>query len=247
MVKQSAARVQKDSSSYPPQLREIYDPPEQLFVRGRLPGQSRPSLAIVGTRRPGAAAMKHALRLGRECAQMGITVVSGLALGIDALAHRGCLDGGGITVAVLGSGVDQVYPASNRDLARRILESGGALVSEYEPGTKPAKWRYPARNRIISGLARGVIIVEAPEKSGALYTASFALEQGRDLWVAPVSDRSLGTKALVRDGCGIITGIEEILTEWNMEKPAAKKEHAPVFAKNTGSSLAKQLQYDLGL
>ncbi|MDR1362541.1 MAG: DNA-protecting protein DprA [Spirochaetaceae bacterium] len=192
--------------SYPPLLREIYDPPAVLFYRGTLPPPETPAAAIIGTRRPCPAANRWAYTTARELSQAGIVVVSGMALGIDAMAHRGCVDAasaagfydfsseGGTessgapaaapTVAVLGSSVDEVYPATNRCLARRIVETGGVLLSEYPPGTPPAKWRYPARNRIISGLCLCSIVVEAGEKSGALITAGFALEQNRDLYVA---------------------------------------------------------------
>jgi DNA processing protein len=152
-------------------------------------------------------------------------VVSGLALGIDALAHRGNLDGGAPTVAVLGSGLDWVYPVSNRALARRIVESGGVLLSEYPPDTKPFRWNFPARNRIISGLARGVLIVEAPKRSGALITAQFALDQGRDLLVASAgcsSPLGVGTKKLAEDGALVINRGTEIFEEWGMAYPEAK-------------------------
>jgi DNA processing protein len=212
-------RIEKDSSFYPPLLREIFDPPSFIYCRGPLPDPEKPAVALVGTRHPSAAASMQAYTLGREFARAGITVISGLALGIDALAHRGCLEGGGCTTAVLGSSVDEVYPASNRDLARRILKMGGALLSEYIPGTKPRKQYYPQRNRIISGLARATVIVEAPAASGALYTARFALEQGRDLFVASsgvASPLGEGTRRLAEEGCPIISCAAEILTEWGM-------------------------------
>jgi DNA processing protein len=156
-------------------------------------------------------------------------VISGLALGIDAMAHRGSLEGGAPTIAVLGSGVDAIYPVSNRSLARRILENGGVILSEYPPGTSPMKWHFPARNRIISALARGVLIVEAPAKSGALITAQFALEQNRDLWVASsgavagnphgvFSAYGEGTRKLAADGARIIYSASDILDEWNLKE-----------------------------
>ncbi|MDR2134133.1 MAG: DNA-processing protein DprA [Treponema sp.] len=222
------------SGEYPPMLREIYDPPPALFFRGRLPDPEKPLVAVVGTRRPSSAAAAQAYDICRELGRRGIAVVSGLALGIDAMAHRGNLEGGGPTVAVLGSGADEIYPSSNRLLARRILESGGAILSEYPPGTGPRKWNFPARNRIISALARGTLIVEAPERSGALITARFALEQGRDLWVASsgaagvTADgrgesaagfaiaRRAGTIKLAEDGAGIVGSAADILGEWNL-------------------------------
>jgi DNA processing protein len=152
-------------------------------------------------------------------AKGGLPVVSGLALGIDAMAHRGNLEGGAPTVAVLGSGLDMLYPASNRPLARRVLENGGLLLSEYPPGTGPFKWNFPARNRIISALARGVVIVEAPLKSGALITARFAIEQNRDLWVASagtVSPLGEGTAKLAEEGAPVIKSGCDILEEWGL-------------------------------
>ncbi|GHV78476.1 DNA processing protein DprA [Spirochaetia bacterium] len=204
---------------YPPLLREVFDPPLLLFYRGVLPNPEQPLTAVVGTRRPSGHAAAQAYDIGRDLGRGGMPVVSGLALGIDALAHRGNMDGGAPTVAVLGSGLDEVYPASNRMLARRILESGGVLLSEYPPGTAPFKWNFPARNRIIAGLARGVVIVEAPERSGALITARFALEQNRDLMVASAgvaSPLGAGTKKLAEDGARVITGAAEIFEEWGL-------------------------------
>jgi DNA processing protein len=211
--------VSPGGRGYPPLLAAIFDPPEKLWYLGVLPDPEKPAVAVVGTRRPSPAGRAQAYALGKGFAKAGITVVSGLALGIDAMAHRGCLDGGGVTVAVLGSGLDTIYPVSNRELARRILLSGGALLSEYPPGTKPHKWNFPRRNRIISGMCRGTVIVEAPEKSGALHTASFALEQGRDLWAGKagvLSAKGAGTKKLSEDGCGVISAAAEILSEWGI-------------------------------
>jgi DNA processing protein len=246
-------RLEQENILYPPLLREIYDPPRCLYCRGAPPDPEKPAVAVVGTRRPGSDAAREALALGREFARLGITVISGLALGIDALAHRGCLEGGGRTVAVLGSAVDEVYPASNRPLARRILESGGALVSEYEPGTKPRKWHYPQRNRIISGLARAVVIVEAPAGSGALHTARFALEQGRDLFVASsgaASSRGEGTRRLAEEGCPVISTAAEVLAEWGMDPaPASQAAPASKAVRNggTAAALAEALKAELGL
>ncbi|MDR0502870.1 MAG: DNA-processing protein DprA, partial [Treponema sp.] len=163
-------------AAYPPLLREIYDPPAVVFFRGNLPNPEKPLLGMVGTRRPSPEGAKQAYTIANEIARSGISVVSGLALGIDAMSHRGNLFGGVPGYAVLGSGADVIYPMTNRTIAKRILDSGGAVISEYPPGTRAAKWNFPARNRIISALSRGVLIVEAPLKSGALITAGFALE-----------------------------------------------------------------------
>lgn len=206
-------------ASYPPLLREIYDPPALLYYRGVLSDPEKPLAAVVGTRKPTPLAAERAYKLGRELGEAGIPVVSGLALGIDSMAHRGNVEAGSPTVAVLGSGLDNVYPVTNRDLARRILESGGLIVSEYPPGTGPLKWNFPERNRIISALARGTVVVEAPEKSGALITAQFALDQDRDLWVDSIglsSSRGKGSARLAQEGAGVINSAGDILAEWNM-------------------------------
>jgi DNA processing protein len=222
------SRVSWASAAYPPLLREIFDPPALLFYRGTLPGPDGPMAAVVGTRHPSAGALAQAWDIGKSLGALEIPVVSGLALGIDAMAHRGCVDGGGRTVAVLGSGCDEVYPVSNRALARRIVENGGALLSEYPPGTGPRKWHFPARNRIIAGLCRGVLVVEAPASSGALITARFALEQNRDLWVASsgaaASRFGEGTAKLAAEGARVIHTAEEILEDWNLERRRAPEE-----------------------
>jgi len=249
-LKMKIRRVSWRETAYPPLLREIFDPPLVLFYRGLLPDPVRPLVAVVGTRKPTSEGRKRAFALGRELGESGISVVSGLALGIDAMAHRGNIEGKGMTVAVLGSGPDQVYPASNRDLARRILETGGVLLSEYPPGTGVHKWHFPARNRIISALARGTVLVEAPEKSGALITARFALEQGRDLWVERVgvdSKRGGGTARLAEDGAGIITSAGDILAEWNLESERNRKNQAENIEKQqpAGTKQGTNLAFSL--
>ncbi|MDR3343863.1 MAG: DNA-processing protein DprA [Treponema sp.] len=224
---QGIGYVSYTATEYPPLLREIWDPPALLFYRGRLPNAAVPLAALVGTRRPSGPATAQAYTLAKGLAQGGIPVVSGLALGIDAMAHRGNIEGGAPTVAVLGSGLDEIYPATNRMLARRIVEQGGVLLSEYPPGIQPRKWHFPARNRIIAGLSRGVLIVEAPQASGALITAQFALEQGRDLWVASAgvaSPLGEGTRKLAEEGAGVITTAVEILAEWGITPRGAAAE-----------------------
>jgi DNA processing protein len=170
-------------------------------------------------------------------------VVSGLALGIDAMAHRGNVEGGAPTVAVLGCGPDMVYPHSNRPLARRILETGGIVLSEYPPGTRPYKGNFPARNRIISGLARGVVSVEAPEKSGALITARFAADQNRDLWVDKAGlPRGAGTARLAEEGAKVISSARDILAEWKVITPGVT---AQSDKGRLASSLAEYLDIKL--
>ncbi|MDR2135048.1 MAG: DNA-processing protein DprA [Treponema sp.] len=235
------------SASYPPLLREIYDPPALLFYRGALPDGDKPLAAVVGTRRPGGAALKAAFDLGRGLGLQGISVVSGLALGIDATAHRGNLEGGARTYAVLGSGVDGIYPASNRPLALRILEGGGGLLSEYPPGTGPQKWHFPARNRIISALARGTLIVEAPAASGALITARFALEHGRDLWVSSAGLGAGGTARLAEEGAKIISSASDIVREWGLGENPGQGGQAEACAGSTGRALADSLARQLAI
>jgi DNA processing protein len=211
---------------YPPLLRELYDPPALLFYRGALPDRERPLAAVVGTRRPSAAAALQAYDIGREFGRAGLSVVSGLALGIDALAHRGNIEGGAATVAVLGCGLDRAYPVSNRGLAQRVVETGGVLLSEYSPGTEPFKWNFPARNRIIAGLARGVLIVEAPERSGALITAQLALDMGRDLLVASAGAASplgAGTRKLLDQGARLLERAADMFEEWGVALPGDER------------------------
>jgi len=245
------------SRAYPPLLREIYDPPPLLFFRGSLPNPESPLAAVVGTRGPSSQAAAQAFDIARGLARGGISVVSGLALGIDAMAHRGNIEGGAPTVAVLGSGLDKIYPSSNRTLARRILETGGVLLSEYPPGTGPFKWNFPARNRIVSGLSRGVLIVEAPEKSGALITARFALEHNRELWVASSGiegddgrhtafDRR-GTTKLAEEGAGIIYYASDILEAWNMEAAGPEPEEVSGVSASGGLALASSLARSLDI
>lgn len=204
---------------YPPLLREIHDPPFALFWRGTLPDPERPLAAIVGTRAPSGTGALAAARLGRDFAEFGVPVISGLARGIDAFAHRGNMEGFGRSVAVLACGVDQIYPRSNARLASRIIGDGGCLLAEYAPGEGPLKFRFPERNRIISGLARAVLIVEAPDKSGALITADFALEQGRDLFIYSGtfdSSRNAGCRRLFSEGAPMAYCARDILASWRL-------------------------------
>ena len=207
-------------SQYPPLLGEIRDPPLVLYLRGSLPGSAEPLAGIVGTRFPTGAGRQAAFRLGRDLGAGGVWVVSGLARGIDREAHEGCEQSGGRSVAVLGNGIDLIYPSSSRGAAIALLRRGGGILSEYPPGVPPLRWHFPARNRIISGLSRGVVIVEAPERSGALFTADFALDQGRDLWVHAsglLGSTGAGTRRLALSGAPVIRGATEILRAWGIE------------------------------
>ena len=200
---------------YPSALGTIIDPPFVLWTRGSLAALDRPAVALVGSRAASAHALAVADRLGADLAARGVTVVSGLARGVDSAAHRGALSAGGITIGVLGSGADVVYPREHAGLAREI-ERDGAVMSELIPGTPPLPPFFPLRNRIISGLSRAVIVIEAGEKSGSLITARLALEQGRDVLAVPgnvLSGRNRGAHALLRDGAKIVETADDILEE----------------------------------
>jgi DNA processing protein len=240
-VKRGIRWVSLVSASYPPLLREIYDPPVLLFYRGILPDGNRPMASVVGTRKPSAPALRAAFDAGRFLGVQAISVVSGLALGIDAMAHRGNLEGGARTYAILGSGADEIYPSSNRLLARKILEGGGAILSEYPPGTGPQRWHFPARNRIISAMSRGTLVVEAPARSGALITARLALEQGRDLWVSYAGLGSEGIARLVEEGAKIISSASDILQEWGLEEKKEFHDEAGSTGRALADSLARRL------
>jgi DNA processing protein len=200
---------------FPSLLRAIHDVPSGLFLRGRATAEllTRPAVAIVGARACSGYGAQVARLLGRELSAAGLVVVSGLARGVDGEAHRGALDAGGATVAVLGCGIDRDYPAAHAELARRIADTG-LVVSEYAPGVEPAPWRFPARNRIIAGLAQATIVVEARERSGALITADFALEEGREVFACPgeiTSSLSAGSNALLKLGATPLTAPADVL------------------------------------
>ncbi|HEX3057466.1 MAG TPA: DNA-processing protein DprA [Gaiellaceae bacterium] len=219
-----AERGYRFLSGLPPLLRAIHDPPPGLFVRGAAPAAvlERPAVAIVGARACSGYGASVARSLGRELAAAGLVVVSGLARGVDGEAHRGALDAGGSTVAVLGCGIDRDYPAAHADLARRIAETG-LIVSEYAPAVEPAPWRFPARNRIVAGLAAATVVVEARERSGALITADLALEAGREVFAVPgeiTSALSAGTNALLKLGASPLTCAADVLFSFGMEPDA---------------------------
>jgi DNA processing protein len=218
----------RSDPAFPPQLRAIHDPPVGLFLRGVADAEllARPCAAIVGARACSPYGGQVARSLGRELAAAGLVVVSGLARGIDGAAHRGALEADGLTVAVLGSGIDRDYPASHRELARAIVERG-LIVSEYAPGVEPAPWRFPARNRIIAGLAATTVVVEARERSGALITADLALEEGREVLAVPgeiTSSLSKGTNALLRSGATPLTAAGDVLELFGLKSEAAAQD-----------------------
>lgn len=207
--------ISKGDVRYPTALAAIHDPPSELWIRGDVDALRAPSVAIVGSRAASPYALEVARRLGADLARRNVAVVSGMARGVDSAAHRGALEGGGVTIAVFGCGVDVIYPPEHRGLAERILERG-ALVSEFPIGTPPRREHFPQRNRIISGLSLAVVIVEAAEGSGSLITAEFALDQGRTVLAVPgnvLGGRNYGAHALLRDGAKLVECADDILEE----------------------------------
>jgi DNA processing protein len=223
----------RSAPEFPSLLRAIHDPPAGLFLRGRSEPEilSRPAVAIVGARACSGYGSSVARRLGRELAAAGLVVVSGLARGIDAEAHRGALEGDAPTVAVLGCGIDRDYPAAHAELARRVGDAG-LIVSEYALGVEPAPWRFPARNRIVAGLCAATVVVEARERSGALITIDLALEEGREVFAVPgeiTSSLSAGTNALLKLGCAPLTGAADVLASFGIEPAPPRGEASPLL------------------
>ncbi len=242
--------------AYPDLLGEIYDPPFLLYVRGENTALAECEIAVVGTRRPDSAAGEAAYTFGAEAAEAGRCLVSGLARGIDSMVHRGAVSARGRGVAVLGSGIDSIYPRENRNLALALLDRGGAIVSEYPPGVPPLKYHFPARNRIISGLARGVVVVQAPERSGALITVDHALEQGRDVFVhragignveVGVDPRSAGGARLVESGAPVVSGYAEVADALGIRAPRPKVRSDRPERRGTGNALADRMARQLSL
>lgn len=214
--------ITEAGENYPALLREIAQPPAQLYIRGTIPKGA--TLAVVGTRLPTAYGKQITPGLVTKLAQAGFVIVSGLAYGIDAMAHTAALDAGGATVAVLGTGVDEnsLYPRKHMKLARRIIENGGAVISEYEPGTAGRKHHFPARNRIVSGMSLGTVVIEAKQKSGALITAKHALDQNRDVFAVPgsiSSAESVGPNQLIAAGATPVLSPNTILEFYGQTAP----------------------------
>ncbi len=215
----------------PQDLLHMADPPKQLFYKGNLENfASRPRLAIVGSRKATPYGRAVTTRLAQELASQGIVIISGLALGIDSIAHQAALDVGGITVAVLACGLDRVYPASHTNLAKQLLDRGGAIISEYPEGTEPLGHQFIARNRLIAGLSDGVLITEAAEKSGSLHTANFALEQGKTVLAVPgniTSPTSTGANNLIKAGALPITMAEDVMLALGLTSRSMKRQVHP--------------------
>ncbi|MEG2859115.1 MAG: DNA-processing protein DprA [Clostridia bacterium] len=234
LEKLNMCAVTRLSGHYPSALTTIYDPPATLFVRGGLGLSDEKMLGVVGSRRASQDGRRAAEEISRDLAQAGVTIVSGLARGADSCAHKGALDAKGKTIAVLGCGADVVYPPENDKLLARMLENDGSVVSEYPPGTPPYATNFPARNRIISGLSRGVLLIEGKKNSGAMITVNFALEQSREVFAVPGSIYSLLSEApnqLIFDGALPVRGAWDILENlgWG-QRPGEKDDPAPMEA-----------------
>jgi DNA processing protein len=232
------------SDDYPSVLQQMVKPPQQLYHAGAPLSEllQRPSVAMVGSRNISPYGKQITEQLAHQLAKQGIVIISGLAMGVDAVAHRAALDAGGLTIAVLPSPLDAVAPTTNRQLAQQIVEQGGALVSEYESGTHPVKQFFIARNRIVAGLADAVLITEAAEKSGSLHTARFALEQGKDVLAVPgnISNvGSVGTNNIIKSGAGLVTTYTDVLHALGLE------DHQTAAHDVRGRNAHEQLVLDL--
>lgn len=234
MLDAGVAALTPDDDGYPRRLREIPDPPPLLYIRGQLLERDEWSLAIVGTRRPTPYGVQVTRTLTSELANAGLTIVSGLARGVDGIAHETTLDQNGRTLAIVASGLDRVYPPEHKRLAARILDSGGAMLSEYPLGKRPDARYFPRRNRIIAGVALGALVTEAGEKSGTWHTVTSALDQGREVFAVPgpiTSDQSVGANNIIKRGLGkLVTCAQDVLDELNLgpiERQAELVEQLP--------------------
>ena len=215
-----ASFLTREDAAYPERLREIYDPPAVLWIRGDAAVLARPGIAVVGTRQPSPYGAGMAEMLSRDLAHRGLVILSGMARGVDSAAHKGALDAGGKTAAVWGTGIDVVYPKENKKLAERIVESGGTIVSEYRLGTFPAPQNFPIRNRILSGMSIGVLVIEAGEYSGTRITARCAMEQNRDVYAVPgnvTNKNAWGPNTLIKQGAKLTATWEDVWEELRSE------------------------------
>lgn len=213
-------KISLQEKEYPQLLKEIYNPPKALYYQGQLSAKEKYPLAVVGTRKMSAYGRRVTEFLVKELVRRGFTIISGLALGIDGIAHQTALKENGRTIAVLGSGLNNIYPFKHKKLAQKIIQSNGLIISEYSPETRPSKWTFPARNRIVAGLSLGTLVIEAPEKSGALITARFALEQGREVFAVPGDinkNNYQGCHKLIKMGAKPVTKPEDILETFDFK------------------------------
>lgn len=224
---------------YPPLLKEIYDAPAVLYIRGEIKALQSIGLAIVGSRKHSPYGRGVVRQLARQCVEAGLAVISGLALGIDGEAHRTTLESGGPTIAVLGCGLDQIYPASHLSLANRIIEEGGAIISEFSPGTPALPYNFPQRNRIIAGLSLGTLVIEASENSGSLITAECALEYNREVFAVPGpidSPYSRGTNLLIQKGAKLTMSVDDIISELPVQLKKSQAKIKEILAESKEES-----------
>lgn len=226
-----AGLIAYDDEHFPELLKHIYDPPLILWYKGDLNALSHPGVAVVGTRNPGSYGLKQTEIWAKWLVEQGLAVNSGLAYGIDAKAHQAAVENGGITIAVLGSGIDNIYPNKNRPLAGRIVKNGGAILSEFPPGTKPDAKNFPGRNRIVSGMSHGVLVVESGIKGGSMITARYALDQNREVFVVPHQLGYLkgeGCNYLIQNGQGkLVRSVDDILDEISVVATSSEKDTRP--------------------
>jgi DNA processing protein len=256
--KRNVKIITRLDEDYPEQLKNIYSPPLVLYIQGNLPVKDEPAIAIVGTRRATEYGRVAAARISGDLAHRGVVIVSGMARGIDAVAHLAAIRGKGKTIGVMGSGLDIIYPSEHRKLYSQIAENG-AVITEFAFGTKPDKSNFPIRNRIISGLSFGTLIIEASEKSGTLITGKYALEQGRELFAVPgniTSKQSIGTNYLIKKGAKLIQRADDVMNEFpdyllkrlKNQIPAEKDEKSPVHEKteldNNEKRVLSVLEFD---
>lgn len=222
-VKSGSQLISFDDDRYPELLRHIYDPPLVLWLKGDAAALNKPGIGIVGTRRPGKYGMDQTTIWAQKLSEYGLCINSGLAYGVDAAAHQAALDANGATVAVLGSGIDVLYPARNSQLAKRIMENGGAVITEYPPGTPPDAVNFPGRNRIVSGMSHGILVIETGIKGGSMITARYALDQNREVFVVPHYLGKLsgeGCNYLIRTGQGkLVQSVSDIFDEISVNMP----------------------------
>ena len=218
-------QINQNDPDFPKSLKEIPSSPESIYIRGNFSSPEK-AIAIVGTRKSSPEGEKVAGTMAFELAKRGMVIVSGLAFGIDSAAHQGALEAGGTTWAVLGGGIDKVYPTSNKNLADKIIQGGGCLISEYPPGTESLAYQFILRNRLISGISQAVVVIEAPQKSGALATARFAFKQKRRVMAVPgscFSFRFAGSNQLIREGAILVRNAADVLEELGEKKDAQEK------------------------
>ena len=236
------------TADYPQLLAEIFDPPALLWTKGDLASLKGVAVAVVGARAASREGLTAAYEIAYDLARAGIVVVSGLARGVDAAAHKGALDAGGRTIAVFGTGIDVIYPAEHTELAERIAERG-LLITEFPHGTVAEPWHFPRRNRIISGVSKIVVVVEAREKSGSLITAKLAADQGRDVMAVPgtfVGGRNVGANALLKDGAKLVESAVDILQELGMDGGPPRRQDSPEVVEFTVDDIAAQLKIPAG-